>query len=548
MREALDDAEITLNALEANVDKSESSLVTLDTEAAAELIRSLQSELKEIKEQAANTDLKPQTGDSVEKATSHLSKSAKSVRFAVDKCFNAALEGNRDKLNEAANATVKELKDFKRAVRGFAANASDKAKQDYILDQGMIAMESAANLVSGAHQLVLNPANPNASQNLSRASSKIAKALNATLLSNPDMVVMASNKLATSLEDELEEFKAAINAFNVKPIPGQTREIVSNKLNHANKAVESNVTDLVNAALKADRDLTNKATKDTALSLEDYKNAAKDVASIITDQEIQNKIVTQAQLVIGRSGNLFLEAQNAVKMPGDQGAAKRLHDAAQEIANNMKELEKTYIYGAPGQEQYVSALSIMKYATRELINPTPSDSREKDEDITSMKSKLATSTREIAQLAQDILTKSNTDPEKLDGLTPRLAQYYKNLASDINFVLDQTNDDESGAETRDLARDLGQSIAQLIEFTCTQQINPQEPLMMAIANTAQTVAENSVKVLTSVNAVAKRAQALDQVVNSLNGLVNNLDTTIMFASAGTLNTEDGTGVFAGKSL
>ena len=141
MREALDDAEITLNALEANVDKSESSLVTLDTEAAAELIRSLQSELKEIKEQAAITDLKPQTGDSVEKATSHLSKSAKSVRFAVDKCFDAALEGNRDKLNEAANATVKELKDFKRAVRGFAANASDKGKQDYILDQGMIAME-----------------------------------------------------------------------------------------------------------------------------------------------------------------------------------------------------------------------------------------------------------------------------------------------------------------------------------------------------------------------------------------------------------------------
>jgi len=544
MREALDEAEISVNSLEAHVDKSESSLETLDTEAAAELINFLQSELKQMKEQAANSELKPHNGETVEKTTSHLSRSAKSVRFAVDKCFNAALEGKRGDLNEAANASVKELKDFKRAVRGFAANASDKGKQEYIIDQGIITMENAAILVSQAHNLVLNPENPNASQSLSMASSKIVKALNATLLSNPDMVVMASNKLATSLEDELEEFKAAINAFNVKPIPGQTREIVSTRLNHANKAVENNVTDLVNAALKADRDMTNKATKDTALSLEDYKNAAKDVATLINDQEIQNKIVTQAQLVIGRSGNLFLEAQNAVKMPGDQGAAKRLHDAAQEIAKNMKELEKTYIYGAPGQEQYVSALSIMKYATRELTNPTPSDSGEMNVDIGSIKSKLTTSTREIAHLAQDILTKSNTDPEKLDGLTPRLAQYYKNLASDINFVLDQTNDDESGMETRELARDLGQSITELIEYTCTQQINPQESFMMAIASNAQIVAENSVKVLTSVNAVAKRAQALDHIASSLNGIVNNLDTTIMFASAGTLNTEDGTEVFA----
>ena len=544
----MDETEISLNNLEANVDKSESSLATLDTNAAAELIKSLQSELKQIKEQAQNSVLNPDSGESSEKATSDLSKAAKSVRFAVENCFNSALDGQRDDLNKAAKESVKELTDFKTAVRGFAASASDKAKQEYIIDQGIAVMDNAALLVSQAHRVVLNPANPNATQSLSLASTKVTKALNATLLANPDMVVMASNKLTKSLADELEDFRAAINAFKVKPIPGQTLEIVSNGLKHANKAVEDNVTDLLNAALKADRDLTNRATKETALSLEDYKNAAKDVATIINDQEIQNKIVSQAQQIIGRSGNLFLEAQNAVKMPGDPRAAKRLHEAAQEIANNMKELEKTYIYGAPGQEQYVSALSIMKYATRELTDPTPSVSGDEMQDIGSVKFKLMTSTREIAHLAQDILTKSNTDPEKLDGLTPRLAQYYKNLTSDINFVLDQTKDDESEKETRELARDLGQSITELIEHTCTQQINPEESCMMSIASNAQSVAENSVKVLTSVNAIAKRAQALDQIASSLSGIVNNLDTTIMFASAGTLNTEDGTDGFAGISF
>ena len=49
MKETLDEAEISINNLEAQVDKTESSLAMLDTEAAAELIKSLRSELLQIK-------------------------------------------------------------------------------------------------------------------------------------------------------------------------------------------------------------------------------------------------------------------------------------------------------------------------------------------------------------------------------------------------------------------------------------------------------------------------------------------------------------------
>jgi len=49
MKDALDETEISLNELEANVDKSESSLATLETEAAAELIKSLRDDLSKIK-------------------------------------------------------------------------------------------------------------------------------------------------------------------------------------------------------------------------------------------------------------------------------------------------------------------------------------------------------------------------------------------------------------------------------------------------------------------------------------------------------------------
>merc|ERR1711923_522643 len=174
------------------------------------------------------------------------------------------------------------------------------------------------------------------------------------------------------------------------------------------------------------------------------------------------KIIKSAQQVLSKSADMFLEAQNVLKTPGNQANAKKLQETANHIVSVMKEMEKTYIFGAPGQEQYVSALNIMKYATKELNNPSPMEPSRK-EDISGTKGRLMTSTKEIAQLAQDILTRSNTDPERLDGLTPRLAQQYKNLTSDINTLLGVVGEDEDDQDdTKDQADSLGKNIVQLI--------------------------------------------------------------------------------------
>ena len=201
---------------------------------------------------------------------------------------------------------------------------------------------------------------------------------------------------------------------------------------------------------------------------------------------------------------MFLEAQNVLKTPGNQAAAVHLKEAARHIAGVMKELEKTYIFGAEGQEQYVSALNIMKHATKELAHPSPLGSNERPEEVATIKTRLMTSTMEIAQLAQDILTRSHNDPEMLDGLTPRLAQQYKNLTGDINSLAGTVGEEDSDTgETRQLAVSLGENIVELIEQTCVQTVIPGHETRQAVAGRAGTVAECSVKLLTSVNTLAK---------------------------------------------
>ena len=54
------------------------------------------------------------------------------------------------------------------------------------------------------------------------------------------------------------------------------------------------------------------------------------------------------------------------------------------------------------------------------------------------------------------------------------------------------------------------------------------------------IGEMCAKVLTSLNDVSKKTQVLDDVSRNLMGISRDLETTILFASAGTLNSDENT--------
>ena len=439
-----------------------------------------------IKEEVrSNTSGGQVTAEEAEVAREELSKSSKKVRWGLDQVFHYALAGDKEAVSRAAQEAVPLVAEFRTTVGQYAGLSGDAATQQLILDMGAEAVTSAAELVATAHRTVLNPANPLVTMNLLQSSHHAGKSLKATLLSNPDLLVINAHKLTKSLGEELSEFQAALDALQVSPLPGQYREVVSSHLKEADSKVKDKINVVVTSALGADKPSTDNATKDTVLALEDYKNATKEVATIMSDKNIQKTIIDAAHEVLSRSGDMFLEAQNVLKTPGNEANARGLQDTARHVASVMKELEKTYIFGAPGQEQYVSALNIMNHATKELQHPSPVAANDRDDD--------------------------HSDPDRLDGLAPRLAQQYKNLISDVNSLVRVAGAEEGEAEeTRAQALGLGGNIVQLIEQTCVQSVLPGHGTRQAVAARACTVAENSVKLLTSANTVGKVSPGLHE--------------------------------------
>ena len=76
---------------------------------------------------------------------------------------------------------------------------------------------------------------------------------------------------------------------------------------------------------------------------------------------------------------------------------------------------------------------------------------------------------------------------------------------------------------------LGNSILSLLGAIQNQELLP-----------TKAIGEMCAKVLTSLNDVSKKTQVLDDVTRSLLGISRDLETTILFATAGTLNSDENT--------
>ena len=99
------------------------------------------------------------TGDTHESATLQLNTASKSVGSTVAQLLTAASEGNEDYINRAARETANALRDFSAAVRGVAAQTTDREAQNRIIDSAQLVMARSSRLVLEAQRSMNQPVN-----------------------------------------------------------------------------------------------------------------------------------------------------------------------------------------------------------------------------------------------------------------------------------------------------------------------------------------------------------------------------------------------------
>lgn len=141
--------------------------------------------------------------------------------------------------------------------------------------------------------------------------------------------------------------------------------------------------------------------------------------------------------------------------------------------------------------------------------------------------------------------KSSTDAARLGPLAVDMSHKYTQLARDACGASAATTNADVSNHLRTGVQELGRACIDMVRSVGVSQMSPGDAYAQRdIAEHSRTVTEKVSQVLAALQAGSRGTQACINAASTVSGIIGDLDTTIMFATAGTLHAENEGDTFA----
>jgi len=145
-------------------------------------------------------------------------------------------------------------------------------------------------------------------------------------------------------------------------------------------------------------------------------------------------------------------------------------------------------------------------------------------DLVKLNAEVMKSSGEIFRICQEW---SNLSAEAQGETTSTMVEHFKELSDNFQIML--ANDPQGAQDSTKPIQELGKHLMEILDLVSTTK----EPKKFSI----DSVSESCLAVITVLNNEARRKQALDKIEEEVSNMSIDLDTSIMFLSAGILNDE-----------
>ena len=351
--------ENAMKELRTAIGKAQAACGSLELEASADLIRSLEGELEEFREAAHGLALRPMPGETAERATSQLNTASRAVGSTVAQLITAASQGNRDITNRAARDTANALRDFTAAVRGVAATAQDQAAQNRVIDQAQLVMARSAQLVLEAQRAMNSPADPSRSQNLATAGKSVSQALSGTMQCLPGQ---------QEVEDTIGHIQSMSSQISASRFPQSGRPYgeLQSQLTQAADRLQDVTSEVVQTAPVPTRLATS--SRQFGQVLGDMMECSMDMAGQTGTSQTKTQMVSTMMNVTSVSSTFLSSAKTVAADPTAPNAKNNLASAARGVTEAINNLINVYTSAAPGQNECDSAIRAIQSARHMLEN------------------------------------------------------------------------------------------------------------------------------------------------------------------------------------
>jgi len=153
-------------------------------------------------------------------------------------------------------------------------------------------------------------------------------------------------------------------------------------------------------------------------------------------------------------------------------------------------------------------------------------------------SRMVAAAKEIARLSQEMVLKSSLDVSQLPQLSSDVSHHYSQLANDARGAVATTISPDVGVRIRCGVQELGRACIDLVRCGGNVQFAKGDQFAQRdLSDANRLVSEKVSEILAALQAGSRGTQACINAASTVSGIIGDLDTTIMFATAGTLHAE-----------
>ena len=428
-----------------------------------------------------------------------------------------------------------------------------KQAQGPILDSGYQIIDGSCNMIQSAKSLAINPKDPPTWQALANSSKAVSDSIKRLVSSIRDKAPgqrecdEAIEKLTLNIRDLDSASLAAINQ-NFTPIRDKEAKYFTEQMENAANQIAQKLPE-VQSASKTEAERLGHAVLAMVSFFDPLVSNAIGFASNMVSSKQQVLVLDQTKTVAECAQQLLYAAKESGGNPKASHVHTDIDETAEAMQSSVYELLGSIEKLAPNMGVVSRIVNCITEAifTVDDYRPGSRQGHEGGDSFVMFQTNMMSSTKEIARTAQDIVIQSSNEPDQLGNLATHISTCYQQLANDAKRASQGTSSAEMGQRIRVSVQELGQATIELVKATGSCQVAPKDShVLRDVSENARSVSEKCSHVLSALNAANTGTHALENAANTVSGILGDLDTTIMFATAGTLNSDVDDEHFAGN--
>ncbi|CAH2297437.1 talin-1 isoform X2 [Pelobates cultripes] len=401
-------------------------------------------------------------------------------------------------------------------VRGSQTQPDSPSAQLSLISASQNFLQPGHRLVSAGKAAVPTVSDPASAMQLGQCTKNLASALaelrtaaqKAQDACGPLEIDSALN-LIRSLEQDLQEAKAAAREGKLKPLPGETLEKCSQDLGSSTKAVSSSIAQLLGEIVHGNENYTGRAARDVAHALRSLAQASRGVAANSADPSVQNAMLECAGDVMDKAGNLIEEAKKAVGKPADAEGQQRLAQVAKAVSQALSRC----VNCLPGQRDVDAAIKSIGEASKKLLAQSFSPNTKNFQEAQSQLNQAAAG---LSQSANELVQASRGTPQDLAKASGKYSQDFSNFLQAGVEMAGQSQSKEDQAQVVSNLKSISLSSSKLLLAVKALSADPAAPnLKSQLAAAARAVTDSINQLITVCTQQAPGQKECDNALREL---------------------------------